>query len=135
MSEEDLNFILDDLSGDHSYYRFQMDKVREYIRYFQKIENYFLCKKIDCLREELIISLKNLDNFLALKFFVYPENQTMDNIRFCLQPDLNIDRAGEPSEYTFTEYEKLTKALESRCNEVYEKYKEYRLQVKRMLMI
>jgi hypothetical protein len=135
LPEEVLESILSNLKNDHSYYLLELKDIENFIIYFEKTENYFLCEKLDFLRRELIALLQNLDNFLGLKFFRYPEEQTGDNTRFCLQPDLNIDREGHPSEYTFTEYGKLTEALENHCIKASKKYKEYRLQIKKMLII
>jgi hypothetical protein len=135
LSEEKLNALLYSLRNDHSYNWSSAVDVINYIRYFEKIQNNFLCENINGLKEEFITLLDNLYSFSGSKFFVYPEKQTGDNTRFCLQPNLNIDRGGHPSEYTFTEYDKLTKTLEIHCVGVYEKYKEYRLQIKKMLII
>lgn len=122
--------------NDHSCYTSEIRSINNFVVFFDETSHYFLCKSLNCLREELIIQLEALTSFIGLKFFVYPRDQRGENTRLCLQPDLNIDREGFPSDSNiFQRYGKLQEELENHCNKAFEKYKEYRLEIKRLLII
>ncbi len=136
LSESELKAFLEQLLNDHSCTTLEFRCINRFITHFDTMTNFFIYENLNSLREELITLLNTLTNFIALKFFIYPKGQTGENKRLCLQPNLNIDREGCPGdEDIFVKYEKLVNELDDYCYKILEKYKEYRLQIKKQLII
>lgn len=75
----------------HFYYREEVKQLNYIIDFFQDERNNYTDPKTNNFTDLLLSSTIDLRNFIACNFFVFPENQRDDNLRFRMHPELNID--------------------------------------------
>ena len=135
MSGDFLSEFLSQLRSDHSYINQKGQKVDEFCYFLGRDENQFLSSELSLAAKEFWESNLKLDSFLGLKFYLYPENQNGENLRFCMAPWLNIDRGGFDTPEQLEEYEKFKVELESLTIDLREKYRNFRGEIKSILLI
>jgi hypothetical protein len=96
MDETELKNILDWIWTDHSYESDQISIIDSFYHEAREHKNSYLHNEIEAKKQEFINSLGVLRSFLSLNFFVFPKEQVQAR-RFCLYPELNMDRGGFPT--------------------------------------
>lgn len=134
LNEQDLEYILDNLYGDHSIRFNKSLKLSQFWRFFEKESNQYLNDELRIKSKTLSELLGELTGFIGLNFFVFPENQTTENLKLCMHPGFNLDR-GFPSEEQSALYGQYTNQLNDLIQVVDKSYKEYRKTVKRILYL
>ena len=94
MTELQLKKLVNSLLGDDSYTSEDKWKLTEYAHFFSEAGNQFISDKLVLTNKTFLENADNLTIFLAKNFFYYPEKQSSDNSKYCLYPDLNVDRNG-----------------------------------------
>jgi len=135
LRERRLIDFLDDLESDDSYWSNDFRCIQGFLEFFRESGNQYKIKEINKKAKEFLIDLKQLATFLGLQFFVHPAGQQPPNIRLCLHPEMNIDRAGYVSPENRVKYGRLQDELYKKCSKVREKYQNYRESVKSKLSI
>lgn len=115
----DLTEYFEQLLADHSFYS---SKDTIFYNSYNSFTDLFLQKKTKKLYDEYRENAKKLHNFLATNFFVYPDNQPLDDYRYCMQPRLNIDRGGFDQN---SEYPILSKELKSKVELAFSNYQAF----------
>lgn len=129
VSEDAFSNFLDTLYGDHSYRDKLFSQICDYGDFFKKPENKFITKELKDSAQRMSDAISILTDWCATHFFVFPEYQKGENLKFCMQPELNIDR-GSRNEGSFKLYDKLTKELNEMITSTDTSYKEYRQSIK-----
>lgn len=130
LDEDKLTDGLDLLSNDHSYHQSFFRSIRLFSRFFEKSQNQYLNGNLEALSKRLAISLGKLCTFLTYNFFVHPVRQDFENTRYCLYPDLNIDRLGNGSREQMLTYNKYMKELYDIVDRVGDDFAVYRKAIK-----
>lgn len=134
-NEDQLNNGLSNLIGGHSYRDNFIISLNEFYNYLGKLKNQYLNQNLANVTEELLSSLRELEDFLAYNFFDHPPNQQRENIRYCLYPDLCIDRGGNGSPEDMKLYDDYVKKLNSVVNKAWENFINYRQAIKVNLLV
>lgn len=112
MDERWLRDFLYTLDSDHSYMADDSRTILQAQRYLALTECQFLNDRIEKSAKDLAWSLGKLYDFVVLRFFVYPHDQAnMDNYRYCMQPNANMDRDGSGTREENQLYGQLTEEL------------------------
>ncbi len=135
MKEEEFSDLLSWLLDDHSYTTNKCRKLEMFCNFLTKTENQFLLDELKTPAQSFLSCSHKLIEFLCLKFFVYPDSQTITDMRLCMQPSWNIDRDGGGSPEEFEKYTKLTKELEQYVLDTQKNYHELRKNVKKHIII
>jgi len=135
LPERRLIDFLDELESDDSYWSNDFRCIQGFLEFFRESGNQYKIKEINKKAKELLIDLKRLATFLGLQFFVHPGGQQPPNIRLCLHPEMNIDRAVYVSPENRLKYDKIQDELYDKCKKVRKKYQSYRESVKSRLYI
>jgi hypothetical protein len=135
LPEHFLNSFLDQLLVDHSYFIDDAHRFQQLDAFYREIGNHYNNPELHRRMTIFLTNLRELNTFLALQFFVFPSQQKADNVRLCMHPELNIDRAGFDVETGIEKYEELTTQLHYHVNQVSEKYSDYREFVKNKLFL
>ncbi len=130
LDEEALDRGLNLIGGDHSYRESFFLALSDFSRFFSRAQNQYLNSDLAALSQELSQVLHRLSSFLATHFFVYPEHRNFENTRYCLYPELNIDRAGRGGHDDLATYDRFAEELNQIVAEARQKYQTYRKNVK-----
>ncbi len=134
MGETTLKDILDWIGTDHSYESDQKSIIDRFFHEAREHNNSYLHAEIEVKKQDFIISLGKLRSFLSLNFFVYPKEQVKIR-RFCLYPELNMDRGGFPTPEQSQRYDEKAEEMFALIDSAYENYVNYRLSVKQWLYV
>ncbi len=134
-SEEQLSVGLSNLFGGHYYRDNFINSLNEFYNYLVKRKNQYLNQNLLNVTEELLSSLRELEQFLAYNFFDYPPNQLTENMRFCLYPDLCIDRGGRVNPGDMKLYDSHVEKLNDVNKKAWESYVNYRREIKVTLLV
>lgn len=127
---------LDHIAADHSYRSSQVECVLRFIETMDLGANSFLLEPLETPKRALLEALTGLLGFLATNFFVYPSRQGReDDTRYCMYPDLNIDRGGGLGAGDFGRYQAYRAELNATLDAVAEAYRSYRGAVKHVLIV
>jgi hypothetical protein len=136
MSERPLADMLAGLRDDHSYHERQLGILVEFCRHFALSGHQFADERIASRLRPLIQALTRLKRFLELNFPVFPENQSCDsNTRYCLHPDMNVDRGFPVSPHDRVLYRTYARRLERLVEGAWSNYRRYRQAVKVELLV
>ncbi|WP_318432168.1 hypothetical protein [Photobacterium leiognathi] len=133
IDEDTLGYIIYYLRSDHSLYRERDERIRNFVIKATSSSNSFLCKDINDKTKLLCESLTKFGHFVDEHFDMYPYNQSSDNYRICLAPQLNFDRAGSWSDSAA--YGQLSDEMEVVIKEVENTYQGWRKSVKEKLYV
>jgi hypothetical protein len=111
-----------DLLGEHAYWGTQSNMLIEGVHFLELAETHFLEDEVRKRAEDFVNASAALLNFMAYKFFVYPNDQRESPLRFAMQPSWNIDRDGNGSIEQHRKYEALTKQLEAHVEQMADTY-------------
>ena len=128
-----LTEYLSSIADDHSFVASQKDRVRPFIYYIDESEYQFLNADIDDKFQQFGSSLQKLMSWCSLHFFHFPPDVVLEDARYCLYPELNQDRGGEYD--NSGKYDRCAKEAIELSEDVAEKYKAFRSEVKRQLYI
>ena len=127
MSERDLLDFLDELQTSDSFDSGSISNIDRFCNLLREEGNKYLMPRLEKTSKELISSLNLLRGFLGKHFFVYPDQQHKGpELRYCLYPDLNVDRAGSGTTKELSRYLKFRNNLDNNVAIVRNKYKQYR---------
>ena len=74
--------------------------------------NSFQFKKTSEEYKKYSDSAIKLHNFICYNFFIYPKSQSwVNNYRYCMAPNLNVDRDGDSTQENFRKYRGITQNL------------------------
>jgi hypothetical protein len=135
MSGDFLSDFIYWIGNDHSYQIEDTRKLERFCQYLARDENQFLHKELVSATQELLKSSAKFLEFSAYKFFNFPVSQMGENPRLCMVPALNIDREGDGSPEQAAKYDALTNELESLIDNLRERYRAFRTEVKKALII
>lgn len=138
MSERQLLNFLDQLEINHCFLEDQVRNIHDFCEFFEEESNRFIIEDLYHLSDELVEQLNSLSEFTVCNFFVFPETSSNleGNTRFCMQPEMNIDRSSRHiNAEKMLRYNELIEELYSHTNKVMNLYKKYRRFVKELLKI
>jgi hypothetical protein len=135
LDEETLNSGLDLVGGDHSYHESFYNSITKFSEFFERTQNQYMNRNLQVLSEELSNSLRQLRSSLATHFFVYPEHRNFEDTRYCLHPELNIDREGTGFPGDMATYDAFAEELTHIVSQVWDNFKTYRKALKESLLV
>lgn len=135
LDEDKLDIGFSVLLSDHSYRDSFRDAITGFCDFLEKRGNQYLNANLMSPSLEVASSLRELVEFLVIHFFIYPETQDNENTRYCMYPDLNIDRAGKGHPVEMKTYDDYTGQLRNVVNGATAAYAAYRLAIKETLFI
>lgn len=135
LSEQQLEWFLYMVETDHSYKLDQTTRLDNFCRSLAGVGETFVRPGLHDTTKDLLRVMSDLREFVSLKFFVFPEKQTGENLRLCMMPAWNSDRGANPTHENFVKYDDLTDKLLSLVDKVRAGYKEYRLMIKREIVV
>jgi len=130
LNEDKLENLCYWLLSDDSYRTSYLKPVRNFYIFFDRTSNHYLDNNLNNSCLKLTESLKLLAAFLGRNFFFKPTNSDSDDMRFCLYPDLNMDRGGSGELKDSILYEKYADEMVELVGKVREAYKTYRKVIK-----
>lgn len=125
--------FLAELKNNHSYHVETLCTVNRYKEHFYEIGNNFIDRELDSTLHESVNAIDELTMFCACQFFPI-ERRTKSDHKY-LQPDLNWDRNGDGSAQQRKRYDELTAKLNSLTDGAWNKYRQFRLAVQRVLAV
>jgi len=135
LTERNLLDFLDQLGADHSYYRNPRIHISRYCNFFEEIGNGYLDQTIEKKNKELLSELNDLLNFIGITFFSCPGIQDTNDPRYCMYPDLNIDRGGRDDSEASKIYRSSELELNNHIEKVKDAYNGFRRTIKNKLKI
>lgn len=136
LDEDKLETLCYWLMCDDSYRKSHKMPLNEYERFFKKASSSYLNDMLNESCSKLVESVTLLNNFLGKHFFYKPlNNDDDDDMRFCLYPDLNIDRAVRGGLINPRLYEQFADEMVDLVDKVKEAYKNYRKMIKENLFV
>lgn len=135
LDEEELDRGLSILLGDHSYRNDFFDRMDRFCEYFNKVQNHYLNGNLANLSSDLLAALSPLKSFLVYNFFDYPEDRTGENTRYCLYPDLCIDRSSRGRPDDMVRYDQFAGQLTTAVNRASMAFVTYRKAIKETLFV
>ncbi|WP_437954415.1 hypothetical protein WME76_22740 [Sorangium sp. So ce119] len=137
LSETHLREFLYEVAADHSYTRAGINPIDHFLAHFGLESNAYIHDELPRVAGILTAALNELSAFLALNFFVYPSGQEMHpetGFRFCMYPELNIDRGGRGARDDAVRYGQYALKLEEVVEHAQIAYVDYRRTIKRVLI-
>ena len=135
LPEQQLEWFLHQIETDHSYRLSQTTKLDKFCQALVGVGETFVRPGLHEKTGELLRAISELRDFIGLKFFVYPEKQSGDDFRLCMMPAWNCDRGANPTYENLNKYDNLSDELLSLVDKVRSAYKDYRLAVKRDIVV
>lgn len=123
------------LLSDHSMDRDEIDELMRWLRFFDKVGNQYLDKKLITQSKKLFHNLDQFTDFIGHNFFTIKGQNSNNNYRY-LRPDWNFDRAeGIVDSNKSNKYDECARQLGELANKTLEQYSRYRLDVKKFLKV
>ena len=136
MPESQLTSLLAGLLDDHSYLDWQFNMLVRFRLYHAQTGNQFVSKAIASRSRVLVHALAKLEDSLASHFWLYPDEQPLgDTARYCLHPDLNVDRALRVGPVERSHYREFATRLALLVERTGSAYRRYRQTVKERLLV
>lgn len=134
-SEQELLGILEQIGSLHMYWSPHSMKFSCATTYLLAPSTQFITTNVQSAAREFATKLHRLNNFLGQHFFEYNSPQKGD-LRFCMYPDLNPDRARRfPTSDELKRYDDFADQLNQRIDETVDCYKQFRGVVKLALAV
>jgi hypothetical protein len=131
LPESSLREFLNGLQSDDSYHASGAQQLHAFRSALVETGSQFIESNLCAKARAFIASLDALLLFLARHFFVYPQQQqTTDDLRLCMHPNLNIDRNGSGTNESMARYDQLQSELDDAAGAVRAAYDDYRMAVK-----
>jgi hypothetical protein len=135
LAEQELLDILQDIGNLHMYWSPQSSKLSMARHFLDAPSSQFLTEQVRVAALNFTVQLSKLSNFLGRHFFEYNSPETGD-LRFCMYPDLNLDRARRlPTVEEQQQYDTFADELNAVVDDVEGGYKAFRQAVKFRLAI
>jgi len=135
MSEKSLNVLLTELDNEHSYRDKQLAPVEAFVGVTELTSNEFIIDEIKGRASELRDSILELTRFCDHEFDMFPTNQQGPNLRYCLHPKLNPDRAAFVTNEDVRQYDQYVARMNAICDAVRSAYRDFRQAVKILLVV
>jgi hypothetical protein len=135
LTEGQLSEFLHKLRTDDSYLSESRVRLSRFVTFFSETGNQFLDGRLKQKSQELVTAIDLLLGFLGQHFFFYPNLQSLQNRRYCLYPNLNVDREGYGDRDSMMKYERYANEMCHIAASVNSSYAEYRAQVKQTLFV
>ncbi len=100
----------------------------------QKLLNLIEKKKLNAV-SKLSKALDKLLNWMGVNFYIFPDEQLIDNMRMCMHPHWNIDRACSGNPEDSQKYNEAVERQNALAFNVTEYYKLYRKLIKYRLFL
>jgi hypothetical protein len=124
-----------DLLGGHEYYSEHSRAAYRIIHFLRKVSNEFLDEELERLSNDMADSFEMLQNFIAMRFFIWPELSHRENVRYCLWPSGNIDRAGDGEPESERRYDEYLRELQLLVDRASSAMVVFRREIKRRLLL
>lgn len=134
LGEKQYREIIDWIGTDHSYESEQIELIDRFHHETVQTSYCFLDEEIERARVEMLNTMQVLRRFVSYNFFVFPENQNPIR-RFCMYPDLNWDRGGDPTPEQEKIYDRKEKELLEVLDGAMDSFISYRMAVKKRLHV
>lgn len=102
------------------------------MRHLQRAENQFILDALEARTDSMLCALEALTDFIAHHFFSWPSRQAE---RYCLYPDLNVDRGGDGRPEDMLLYSQRQDELTVLIESVHQAWRDFRRAVHRGLFI
>lgn len=135
LSESELYDILDRLDRLRRYNDSKSRNVFSYLMFFKEQGNKYIRKQILNTHKIFYQYLCELNTFMAQHFFVYPNDQNIDDFQYCLYPKLNPSQEGDEDQECIEQYENIATQLYDAVVKVENSYKEYRSSIQKYLYV
>ncbi len=136
MSEEDLHRFLDLLRTEKAFHAEERKRLLDFLAFFAaEQERRFDDARLQRLLEALLTSLAELKVVTATHFFVFPRNQSGENLRHCLHPDYFVFGMDDISIDEHHFFIKAENQLGSAVEKVSSDYDAFRAKVRKRLRI
>lgn len=134
LPEQHFREFLDRLVGDHSYQGNVLDAVLDYRDKLSVPECEFLSTAISARADSLRIALDATVDFLGHHFFHHPAASSQQD-RYCLYPELNIDRGGRYTQAGIQRYTSCQRELGTLVSATSDALIAFRRAIKRTLFL
>jgi hypothetical protein len=140
LNEADAISFLTGVAASHSYDGWDYRRVQRFLYHFDLESNAFVVGDLQAVCAAACQALEEVLSFLATHFFHFPEQQPAADreergYRYCMHPDLNIDRSVGVSTEERLRYNQFARDLERKVNAAAEAFVEFRRTVKRTLLV
>jgi hypothetical protein len=135
LNENQLEDFLENLSWDHSFYSDDLNALNNFRTFFSGQGNQYIDRKLQRASLLLAKTLKEMNDFLRVSFFYYPENQDSNNKQFCMYPHLNVDRIGTGVPFERKKYNEASRKLTKLMFRTKLRYNQYRRLIKQRLYL
>lgn len=133
LKESDFRYIMDWVNREHAYGEQQSKPIDDFLHYSVLSDFEFLTPQIERAKKDFSSVLNKYRYFTSINFFV-PKGATSTD-RYCLYPDMNIDRGGYPTAEEEAFYEKKAGELNNEIQICLLKFEHYRRSIKECLFI
>lgn len=103
--------------------------------FLEKVGNDYLDDELEKCSDVLVQALEELATFMALQFWVWPEDQDRENLRFCMFPWGNMDRGWSGEAEKLQQYRNLESELREHVNRASVAFSTYRRVVKHKYLV
>jgi hypothetical protein len=135
LPETRLTDVLAQLYNDDSYQGSQFEALPQYVFYLSRAENEFILDPLVERTRAMLSAFRGLIEFTASHFFDWPRSQTGTDWRFCLHPDLNVDRGGYADTEGERRYDQRQQELTALVQAAHVAWRDLRRAVKRLLLV
>ena len=135
LAESKLFGLLDCIGADHSYCVSWTSDYIELCEFLGQRSNRFLDEALREAAAGLKHSMDDLHTFIGKNFFDYDKDRYSEDLRMCLQPEWNVDRAGSGTPEERQKYDALGDKLAELIKRVEVEYAGYRDAVKETLAV
>lgn len=133
LKEQYLHNIIVNTATDHAIYWNQVTTLEAFVSVNKEAGNKFLSPEISSATKKLVEDIDNYLRFQNEHFDAYPYHQREQNIRLCLAPQWNVDRAGRWEDGD--KYDPLADEMLRLLRTMGSAYTAWRAAVKRVLFI
>jgi len=135
LPEKELLSYLKWLVADHSIRSGVSARVQSFATYHEKEGNVYLDGELQRAALAVGKNFQTLLEWMSSTFKVYPEDQTGEDIKLCMLPHLNSNRAGKGLPEKVSQYDEAACTLKELSDEVGVSYTTYREALKEKLLI
>ena len=134
LTEKKFTDFFEFLLSDHSFRTEDSSKLYMYVEYHISPENCYHDKELQFSAVKMASAANELFQWMSLNFYIFPEIQTSENTKLCMQPLWNIKRTANVTEEDKKKYMESVDKLSKLSNDVISHYKSYQSLVEYKLL-